>query len=170
MRERLAAMVPGTLPVRHGKGRKDRMVPIGERALRWVETYLREVRPGLVVPPDQGVIFLSHLGEPIAPGRLTEIVRDYVNAAAVGKKGSYHLFRHAMATLMLEGGADIRFIQQMLGHAELSTTQLYTQVSIKKLQDIHRATHLAAAGGAMPLSKVAGEEEGGAALLAADDD
>jgi integrase/recombinase XerD len=160
----------GTLLVRHGKGRKDRMVPIGERAIRWVETYLREVRPGLVVPPDEGVIFLSHLGEPIAPGRLTEIVRDYVNAAAVGKKGSCHLFRHTMATLMLEGGADIRFIQQMLGHAELSTTQLYTQVSIKKLQDIHRATHPAAAGGAMPLSKVAGEEEGVAALLAADEE
>lgn len=146
----------GTLLVRHGKGGKDRMVPIGERAIRWVETYLAEVRPGLVVPPDEGVIFVSHLGEPITPSRLTEIVRGYVNAAAVGKKGSCHLFRHTMATLMLEGGADIRFIQQMLGHAELSTTQLYTQVSIKKLQDIHRATHPAATT-MRPLRKVADE-------------
>ena len=62
-------------------------------------------------------------------------------AAALGKRGSCHLFRHTMATLMLEGGADIRFIQQMLGHAELSTTEIYTQVSIRKLKEIHTATH-----------------------------
>ena len=75
------------------------------------------------------------------PNRLTELVRDHVNASGVKKKGSCHLFRHTMATLMLEGGADIRFIQEMLGHAELSTTQLYTQVSIQKLKEIHAATH-----------------------------
>jgi integrase/recombinase XerD len=64
-----------------------------------------------------------------------------VNASGIDKKGSCHLFRHTMATLMLEGGADIRFIQQMLGHAELSTTEIYTQVSIRKLKQIHAATH-----------------------------
>jgi integrase/recombinase XerD len=64
-----------------------------------------------------------------------------VDAADLGKRGACHLFRHTMATLMLEGGADIRFIQQMLGHAKLETTQIYTQVSIRKLQEIHRATH-----------------------------
>src|SRR3546814_16580040 len=72
---------------------------------------------------------------------MTQLVRDDVNAADIGKRGSCHLFRHTMATLMLENGADIRFIQAMLGHAELSTTQIYTQVSIRMLKQIHSATH-----------------------------
>src|SRR5690606_25156009 len=73
--------------------------------------------------------------------RLTQLVRGYVRGAKLGKSGSCHLFRHTMATLMLENGADIRYIQAMLGHAELSTTQIYTQVSIRKLKEIHTATH-----------------------------
>jgi integrase/recombinase XerD len=68
-------------------------------------------------------------------------VRDYVIAAAIGKAGGCHLFRHTMATLMLEHGADIRFIQEMLGHARLDTTEIYTHVSIRKLKEIHEATH-----------------------------
>ena len=71
----------------------------------------------------------------------TEAVRGYVEAANIGKRGACHLFRHTMATLMLEGGADIRFIQAMLGHADLKTTQIYTHVAIRQLQEIHRATH-----------------------------
>jgi integrase/recombinase XerD len=69
------------------------------------------------------------------------MVREYVDAADIGKRGSCHLFRHTMATLMLENGADVRFIQAMLGHAKLETTQIYTQVSIRKLKEIHEATH-----------------------------
>ena len=72
--------------------------------------------------------------------RLTQLVRDYVKASGVDKEGACHLFRHTLATLMLEGGADIRYIQAMLGHAELSTTQIYTQVSIRALQAVHAAT------------------------------
>jgi len=68
-------------------------------------------------------------------------VRHQIDAANIGKRGSCHLFRHTMATLMLENGADVRFIQAMLGHAELSTTQIYTQVSIKMLKEIHTRTH-----------------------------
>jgi integrase/recombinase XerD len=68
-------------------------------------------------------------------------VGAYVEAAGVGKKGACHLFRHTLATVMLENGADIRYIQQMLGHAELSSTEVYTQVSIQKLKEVHRATH-----------------------------
>jgi integrase/recombinase XerD len=131
----------GTLMIRQGKGKKDRMVPIGERAIAWTEKYLGDVRPGLVVEPDQGVLFLTAEGQAFTPNRLTQMVREYVIAASIGKTGACHLFRHTMATLMLEGGADIRFIQQMLGHAELSTTQIYTQVSIRKLKEIHTATH-----------------------------
>ena len=131
----------GTLMVRQGKGKKDRMVPIGEQALAWVERYQNEVRPGLVVPPDDGTLFLTTTGEELSPNRLTQLVREYVNEADTGKKGACHLFRHTMATLMLENGADIRYIQEMLGHVELSTTQIYTQVSIRKLKAVHALTH-----------------------------
>ncbi len=127
--------------VRQGKGKKGRMIPIGERAVAWIEKYVTAVRPGLVVEPEDGTLFLTNIGGSFTPNRLTQLVRNYVDAAAIGKRGACHFFRHTMATIMLENGADIRFIQEMLGHAELSTTQIYTQVSIKKLKEIHTATH-----------------------------
>ena len=131
----------GTVMVRQGKGKKDRMIPIGERALAWVEKYLSDVRPELVVEPDDGTLFLSTYGDPVCGSWLSMMVRRYVESSGVGKEGSCHLFRHTMATLMLEGGADIRFIQAMLGHADLATTEIYTRVSIRKLKEIHTATH-----------------------------
>jgi integrase/recombinase XerD len=131
----------GTVMIRLGKGKKDRMIPIGERALAWIAKYRDDVRPELASGGDDGTLFLSNLGEAFTPNRLTQLVRDHVNAAGIGKSGACHLFRHTMATLMLENGADIRFIQAMLGHADLSTTQIYTQVSIRMLKDIHTATH-----------------------------
>jgi integrase/recombinase XerD len=131
----------GTLIVRQGKGKKDRMVPIGERAIAWLARYLNEARPQLVLPPDPGTLFLTQEGEEISCHRLTQLVRGYVVAADMGKSGACHLFRHTCATLMLEGGADIRYIQEMLGHVELSTTQIYTQVSIRKLKAVHTLTH-----------------------------
>ena len=127
--------------VREGKGRKDRMIPIGERALAWVLKYLDEARPQLALGDDDGTLFLTSTGETITPNRLTQLVRDYVNGSGIAKTGSCHLFRHTMATLMLGGGAGIRVIQQMLGHASLETTQIYTQVSIRQLMMIHAATH-----------------------------
>lgn len=135
----------GTLLVRMGKGKKDRMIPIGERAVRWIEKYLNEARPEIALGDDEGILFLSKLGQALGTNRLTSLIRDYVEAAKVGKKGACHLFRHTMATLMLENGADIRFIQAMLGHVELSTTEIYTQVSIKKLKEVHTLTHPAKA-------------------------
>lgn len=131
----------GTVMVRQGKGKKDRMIPIGARAIAWIDKYHDDVRPDLACGADDGTLFITTLGEAFAPNRLTQLVRNYVDAANTGKKGACHLFRHTMATLMLEGGADIRYIQAMLGHAELSTTQLYTQVSIRTLKQIHTATH-----------------------------
>jgi integrase/recombinase XerD len=131
----------GTVMIRQGKGKKDRMIPIGERAVKWIDRYQNDVRPALVVGRMNATLFLTHIGEPFTPNRLTQLVRGYVRAANLGKSGSCHLFRHTMATLMLEHGADIRYIQAMLGHAELSTTQIYTQVSIRKLKEIHTATH-----------------------------
>ena len=144
----------GTVMVRQGKGKRDRMIPIGERALAWILKYRDQVRPQFALADDgkggsdgghgngQGAtLFLTQQGEAFTPNRLTQLVRDIINAAGINKKGSCHLFRHTMATLMLENGADIRFIQAMLGHAELSTTQIYTQVSIVKLKEIHTLTH-----------------------------
>lgn len=142
----------GTLMVRQGKGRKDRMVPIGERALDWIIKYRDEIRPELMMPNDDGTLFLTNLGEAFTRNRMTQLVRDYVKAADIGKEGSCHLFRHTMATLMLENGADIRFIQAMLGHANVSTTQIYTQVSIRMLKEIHTATHPAKASRESQLS------------------
>jgi integrase/recombinase XerD len=147
----------GTLIVRQGKGKKDRMVPIGERALAWIDKYAREVRPTLLVGDSAGtIVFLTNLGEPFTPNALTLLVRQYVEAADIGKRGSCHLFRHTMATLMCEGGADIRFIQAMLGHAKLTTTQIYVQVSIRQLKQVHEATHPAR----MERSKQDGEKNG----------
>lgn len=131
----------GTLIVRQGKGRKDRVVPIGARACAWIEKYAQESRPGLCIDATDTHLFLTHLGSAFTPAHLTDLVRRYIARADIGKQGSCHLFRHTMATLMLENGADIRFIQAMLGHASIATTQTYTQVAIRQLQAIHAATH-----------------------------
>ena len=136
----------GVVLVREGKGQKDRVVPIGQRALDWLDTYRREARPLLVVPPDPGILFLTRRGRALRPNRMTELVHRYVQAAGLGKEGSCHLFRHTMATLLLEGGADIRHIQAMLGHAHLASTALYTRVAIAQLKAVHTRTHPAERG------------------------
>ena len=133
-----------TIFVRQGKGKKDRMVPVGERALAWVNRYLIDVRPRWAAVPDDNWLFLTTDGTPFSASRLTQMTRNYIKASDVGKEGACHLFRHTMATLMLEGGADVRHIQAMLGHVRLETTEIYTQVSIRHLQQIHAACHPAA--------------------------
>jgi integrase/recombinase XerD len=131
----------GTVMIRAGKGGKDRMVPIGSRACAWVRKYLDDARGVLVVEPDDGTLFLTDFGEPFEKNRLGDLVKGYIERAGFRVAGSCHLFRHAMATHMLENGADIRFIQAILGHEDLTSTQIYTQVSILKLKEIHTATH-----------------------------
>jgi integrase/recombinase XerD len=133
----------GTVLIELGKGRRDRIIPIGERALAWVDRYLADARPRLASQPDLGILFLTASGDDLTPDHLTERVGRYIRQAT-GKPGSCHTLRHTMATLMLDGGADIRHIQEMLGHAELSTTQIYTHVSIRNLKAVHAATHPAA--------------------------
>ena len=136
------------LMVREGKGRKDRMIPTGERAALWCERYLSEARPELAREPDVGALFLSVTGLAVHPEDLSRLVSAYVRDSGVGKPGSCHLFRHTMATLMLEGGADIRYVQQMLGHVDLASTQIYTRVSLRKLEAVHAASHPGAGKGA----------------------
>jgi integrase/recombinase XerD len=126
--------------VREGKGRRDRVVPIGQRAAAWLEKYLLEARPQLLIA-DCESMFLTDYGEPMPPTYLADRVRRYMHFAGVNKPGACHLLRHACATHMLENGADTRFIQALLGHADLGTTQIYTHVSIDKLREIHDATH-----------------------------
>jgi integrase/recombinase XerD len=131
----------GTLFVREGKGRKDRLVPLGERACRWVSRYLDEVRAQLVVGRDESTLFLTSQGDGLTDDHLSGAVKELIQKSGVKANGSCHLFRHACATHMLENGADTRFIQAMLGHAQLSTTQVYTHVTLTKLKEIHTATH-----------------------------
>jgi len=126
--------------VRSGKGNRDRVVPIGLRATRWLLRYLDEVRPSLAAG-DSEFLFLNNAGEPYLKNRLGDLVRKYIVRAGIRSRGACHLFRHACATHMLENGADIRYIQALLGHADLSTTQIYTHVSIAKLKSVHAMTH-----------------------------
>ncbi len=130
----------GTVFVRQGKGAKNHHVPIGSRALLWVARYSDLVRPKLVVN-ETDVLFLSASGGPLCADWLSRTAKAYIAAGAPEKRGSCHLFRHTAATLMLEGGADIRYVSEMLGHAKLETTALYTRVSIAKLRAVHPATH-----------------------------
>ena len=134
----------GTVMIRQGKGKKDRHIPIGERALSWVAKYASDVRPRLLAGTDDGTLFLTHLGTAFERVQLTKLVRTYLVKSNVGKVGGCHLWRHTVATLMLENGADVRVIQELLGHAQLSTTELYTRVSINLLKQVYAATHPAA--------------------------
>lgn len=134
----------GTLFIRHGKGNKARVVPIGERALAWIAKYCADARPQLVSEPDDGTLFLLQDGRPMTPDGATQRTRYYLRRAQIRKHGACHLFRHAMATVMLEHGADTRIIQAILGHEQLSSTQIYTHVVIEQLKAVHTATHPAA--------------------------
>lgn len=129
------------LLVECGKGQKDRYVPIGTRALTWIARYVEHARDALAIDPKERTLFLTVDGEPIEPDTLTEYGRRYIKAAGIDKPGSCHIYRHTMATLMHEAGADIRDIQAILGHAKLDTTQIYTHVSLRKLLETHAKTH-----------------------------
>jgi len=149
----------GTVMIRQGKGKKDRHIPIGERALAWIAKYVADARPHLLTHSDDGTLFLTSLGETFDRKQLTKLVRRYLVKSGIGKVGGCHLFRHTVATLMLENGADVRVIQELLGHSQLSTTELYTRVSINLLKQVYAATHPAAKLLFDELTKEAAEEE-----------
>lgn len=158
------------LRINQGKGHKDRMVPMGDRARAWLEVYRHHVRPQLVSGRDDGWLFLNRDGGPLKVKKLSARVSGYIASANLGKAGSCHLLRHTAATLMLEGGADIRYIQAFLGHENLESTQVYTRVSVAQLQAIHARTHPGAksmrpAGDGLPPPDL-----DGLALILSDDD
>lgn len=155
----------GTVFVRHGKGAKDRYVPIGERALFWLRLYVELARPGFVGDRFPNHLFLSSVGTPLCADWLSRKVRRYLALAGVDKRGSCHLLRHTVATLMLEGGADIRYVAEMLGHARLETTQRYTRVSIDRLRTVHAATHPAAGLDVAMATELCAALPGGLAML-----
>ena len=130
-----------TLHVRQGKGHKDRMVPVGALAVLWIEKYLVETRPRLCLDTRETALFLSGYGGAFNPDVMSRMVSAWMGKAGLDRKGSCHLLRHTCATHMLEGGADIRYIQQLLGHANLETTAIYTEVSIRQLQEVHARCH-----------------------------
>jgi len=134
----------GTILIREGKGGHDRVVPAGKNALVWIQKYLEESRPLLLAGfTDCGALFLASQGQRgrMSPDIISHTVSAYRKRAGVEKEGSTHMFRHTAATLMLENGADVRFVQQLLGHRELGSTQRYTHVSIRKLREVHEKTH-----------------------------
>jgi integrase/recombinase XerD len=134
----------GLIRINQGKGRKDRIVPIGPRALQWLARYRDQVRPTLNPGLDEMTVFLSHRGRPITRDMVSALARQAIEGSGVRKKGSCHIFRHTMATLLLQNGCDVRVIQEMLGHAKLDTTALYTHVGVQHLKQAHSAFHPAA--------------------------
>jgi integrase/recombinase XerD len=130
-----------TAHIRLGKGKKDRVVHIGASAVVWLERYLKEVRPRLCLDTRTQALFLTGYGGAFNPDVVSRMVSAWLEKAGMKRRGSCHILRHTCATLMLENGADIRFIQQLLGHAKLDTTAIYTEVSIKQLQEVHARCH-----------------------------
>lgn len=154
----------GTLLIRLGKGKKDRMVPIGERALAWITRYQNEVRPDHIDDENEPSLFLSRQGKRQTGKQVSSMAKKVIDSAKLDRmqnagplNSSCHLFRHACATHMLENGADIRYIQALLGHTNLSTTEIYTQVAIHKLKQVHDATHPARLPGRAAVDSDAGK-------------
>ena len=124
-----------------GKGSKERLVPIGRAAIGAVAVYLRELRPKLERGAAQGILFLNARGAPLTRMGAWKILRKYVRLSGIERPVSPHTLRHSFATHLLEGGADLRAVQEMLGHADIATTQIYTHVDREYLRSVHRQFH-----------------------------
>jgi integrase/recombinase XerD len=124
-----------------GKGSKERLVPIGRSAIGAVAVYVRELRPVLERGQGKGLLFLNGRGAPLTRMGAWKILRKYVEQAGLEKAVSPHTLRHSFATHLLEGGADLRAVQEMLGHADIATTQIYTHVDREYLRSVHKQFH-----------------------------
>ncbi len=124
-----------------GKGGKTRIARVGKKALEAIANYLANERPGLVTKKTSSHIFLSIRGGPLSPDRVRQIVKERAKFAGIDQNVYPHLLRHSFATHLLEGGADLRVIQELLGHADISTTQIYTHVDRQRLKAVHKQFH-----------------------------
>jgi integrase/recombinase XerD len=124
-----------------GKGNKERAVPVGRQATRAIEEYLRAGRPALVKPRSPGAVFLTKRGTAFAAPTLWLHIKNKVKRSGIDRNVTPHMLRHSFATHLLENGADLRSIQEMLGHSSISTTEIYTHVSGRRLQEVHEKFH-----------------------------
>jgi integrase/recombinase XerD len=134
-------MLPDHVVRVFGKGAKERLVPIGRRAIGAIAIYLRELRPKLEKGEGKGRLFLNSRGRPLSRMGAWKILRKYVDQVGITKPVSPHTLRHSFATHLLEGGADLRAVQEMLGHVDISTTQIYTHVDREYLRSVHKQFH-----------------------------
>ncbi|HEX3020627.1 MAG TPA: site-specific tyrosine recombinase XerD [Chitinispirillaceae bacterium] len=125
----------------YGKGSKERIVPIGEVALHWIKEYFQVERSLFAKPHSDSTIFLNVRGRALSRMGIWKIIQYYVKLAGIKKSVSPHTFRHSFATHLLEGGADLRTVQEMLGHANIVTTEIYTHVDREYLREVHRSFH-----------------------------
>jgi integrase/recombinase XerD len=124
-----------------GKGRKERIVPVGQSALQWLGRYINDVRPLFLKKRTSNVLILNRSGEAFSRQGLWKLIKKYAKMAGLERRVHPHTFRHSFATHLLEGGADLRSVQVMLGHADIATTQVYTHVTRERLKEIHRKFH-----------------------------
>jgi len=124
-----------------GKGNKERVVPVGRQAVAALERYLQAGRPKLVTPKSPAAVFLTTRGTPFAPVTLWLRIKQRVRRSGIGRKVTPHMLRHSFATHLLENGADLRVIQELLGHASISSTEVYTHVAGNRLREVHRKFH-----------------------------
>lgn len=124
-----------------GKGSKERLVPIGDIALDWIKKYYDFERSSLAKPDSDSTVFLNYRGKALSRMGIYKIIQKYVSLAGITKKVSPHTFRHSFATHLLEGGADLRIVQEMLGHANIVTTEIYTHIDREYLKEVHRSFH-----------------------------
>ncbi|MDD5246819.1 MAG: site-specific tyrosine recombinase XerD [Candidatus Omnitrophica bacterium] len=124
-----------------GKGNKERVVPLGKKAVSSIKKYLDTVRPGLLKDKESEFLFLSRFGKKISRQSFWKMIKKYSREAGIKKPMKPHILRHSFATHLLERGADLRSVQEMLGHADISTTQIYTHINKDRLKSIHRSFH-----------------------------
>jgi integrase/recombinase XerD len=124
-----------------GKGSKERIIPLGSVAIRHVDRYLDEGRPKMVRENGEASMFVNQHGKRLTRQGFWKILKKYAHSAKISKDITPHTMRHSFATHLLENGADLRSVQEMLGHADISTTQIYTQVTKRKLRDVYEKTH-----------------------------
>ena len=124
-----------------GKGNKERVVPVGKKAVEALTRYLEAARPKLVTPKSPAGVFLTKRGTPFASVTLWLRIKNHIRYAGISRNITPHMLRHSFATHLLEHGADLRVIQELLGHANISTTEIYTHVAGNRLRDIHKKFH-----------------------------